>query len=347
MPAKTISLSSDGGSNFFVLPGNSGELRNDGAEIEDTIFGANYRSNFPGLINWGVTANGIYKGFAGYVVKIKEVGTPSAFTAEDMTLISGKTYRIDDVTKEIWDRNEASMDILDNAVSVADADIESIDFLFGKVTFVSGYTVTSPVTATGKFFPTAAVGKAQSYNLTQTAEAVENTDFVTAQANSGRRTFQYGLKTVALELTGVYDLSNDFLATLLARAETIIEINPDGDDKSRCRGFFRLISEGQSGDVGALEEETVNFSLSVPDNTPAIEFPFSWDHANDTTLNTAIQKALTSWQDESALDVEYLSDGVAGLKGPCIVTELSLAGGLETMHEFNVAVQGTGATTTV
>lgn len=347
MAAKTISLSSDGGSNFFILPGNSGELRNDGAEIDDTIFGANFRSNFPGLINWGVTANGIYKGFAGYEVNILEVGTSTAFTAEDMTLVSGKTFRIDDATKEIWDRGEATMDILDNASSVANVDIESIDFLFGKVTFVSGYSPTTPITATGKSFPTAAVGKAQSYNLTQSAEAVETTDFETAQANSGRRTYQYGLKTVALELTGVYDLTNGFLATLLARAETIIEINPDGNDKSRCRGFFRLISQGQSGDVGALEEETVNFSLSVPDNTPAAEFPFSWDHANDTTLNTAIQKALTSWQDESALDVQYLSDGVAGIKGVCVVTELSLAGGLETMHEFNVAVQGTGITTTV
>ncbi len=347
MAAKTISLSSDGGTTYFVLPGNSGELRNDGAEIDDTIFGANFRSNFPGLINWGVTANGIYKGFAGYEVDISEIGTASVFTAESMTLVSGKTYRIDDATKEIWDRSEVTMDILDSAASVADADIESIDFLFGKVTFVSSYTPSGAITATGKFFPVAAVGKAQSYNLTQTAEAIENTDFVTAQANSGRRTFEAGLKTVALELTGVYDLTNGFLAALLARAETIIEINPDGNQKSRCRGFFRLISEGQSGDVGALEEETVNFSLSVPDNVPAVEFPFSWDHANDTTLNTAIQKALTSWQDESALDVEYLSDGVAGLEGVCVVTEISLAGGLETMHEFNISVQGTGATTPV
>ncbi len=347
MAAKTISLSDDAGANFYVLPGNSGELRNDGAEVEDTIFGANYRSNFPGLINWGVTANGIYKGFAGYGVTIKEVGTALAFTAEAMSLVSGKTYQIDDADKDLWDRNEPTMDILDNAVSVADADILNIDFLFGKVTFIASYTPTTPITATGKYFPLAVVGKGQSYNLTQTADATETTDFPTAQANSGRRTYQYGLKTVALEVTGVYDLSSGFLAALLARAETIIEVNPDGTDMSVCRGFYRLITEGQSGDVGALEEETVNFSLSVPDNVPAIETPFAWKHDPVTTLNTAIQKALTSWADESALDVQYLSDGVAGVKGSCIVTEISLAGGLETMHEFNVGVQGTGAITVV
>lgn len=347
MAAKTISLSDDAGANFFVLPGNSGELRNDGAEVEDTIYGANYRSNFPGLINWGVTANGIYKGFAGYGVTIKEVGTAVTFTAEAMSLVTGKTYQIDDVAKNLWDRTEPTMDILDNAISVDNADIESIDFLFGKVTFIPSYTPTTPITATGASFPLAVVGKGQSYNLTQTADAVETTDFPTAQANSGRRTFQYGLKTVALEVTGVYDLTSGFLAALLARAENIIEINPDGTDKSVCRGFFRLITQGQSGDVGALEEETVNFSLAVPDNIPAAETPFAWDHANDTTLNVAIQKGLTSWQDESALDVQYLSDGVAGVKGSCIVTEISLAGGLETMHEFNIGVQGTGAITVV
>ena len=342
--AKVIEVSTDDVT-YHTLPGNTGELRNDGAEIDDSIFGANFRSNFPGLINWGVGAQAFFKGFAGYSVNILQVGTPAAFTAEAMTLVSGKTFQIDDVTKRIWDRSEATMDILDNAVSVADADILNIDFLYGRVTFVSSYSPTTPITATGKSFPTAAVGKGQNYTLTQTADPIETTDFETAQANTGRRTFSYGLKTVNLEIQGVYDATNAFIVALQNRSELIMEIDPAGDTLSRARGFFRLVGQNQSGDVGALEEETVNFSLSVPDNTPDAEVPFKWEHAGATTLNLGVKALLDMWEAETNIYVRYLSDGTNGWEGQGVVTDITVGAGLETMNEFNVDIQGTGALT--
>ncbi len=105
--------------------------------------------------------------------ELKKVGTPVAFTAEAMTLVSGKTYAIDNASKEIWDRSEVTMDILDTAASVAAADILNIDYLFGRVTFVASYTPSGAITATGKSFPVAAAGKANTYNLTMTADAID------------------------------------------------------------------------------------------------------------------------------------------------------------------------------
>lgn len=342
MPAKTIQVSDDNGSNWYTLPGNQGELTYEGNEIEDTIFGQNFESDMTGLIGWSVDANGLYKGYAGYVAKIMKSGTPTALTDEAMSLVSGKTYQVTNSAKRCFDRATALV-FEDNSTPVDSADIDSIDHLFGRVTFTSGYTVTGPITvASGNYLPLTQLGKGKSFTLTQTANAIDTTDFATAQANSGFRTFIYGLKTVQCELQGVFDSTAALRALLAARSELVLEINPDGAGLSVARGFFRAMSTGQSGDVGELEEETVSFNLSVPDQADVVT-PFKWLHASNTTLNTAIQKCLSAWAGETLIDVRYLYDGTNGRAGDAVITDLTLTGGLEAMNEFSVAFQGSGA----
>ena len=355
MAAKVLRISNDGGSTYRTLPGSQAAFNVNGEPVDDTILGQSYQSNDIGLITWSFSADAIFKGFSGYKAEIKKVGTAVAFTAEDMTLVSGKTYAIDDATKDIWDRSEATMDILDNAVSVAAADILNIDYLFGRVTFVAGYTPTTPITATGKSFPVAAAGKANSYTLTMTADQIDETDFTTAQANSGHRIFKPGLRTVSLELGGIFDATESFKVDVTARAEVIIEIDPAGDGTSIARGFFRLATAGQSGAVGALEDETTNWELTVPDETtnPIIELPFNWRHTS-TTLNQAIQDLLTSWLTElNTYDAQYLPNGTTGqspldgVEGNFMVADVSLSGGLSNMNVFQAELIGTGAYTVV
>jgi predicted secreted protein len=356
MAAKKIQISTDGGSTWLDLPGSQGGFNSEAEEVDDTILGQTFKSNDVGLIGWSVSSDGIYKGFSGYLAEIKQVGTATGFTAEAMALVSGKTYQITDGTKAIWDRSEATMDILDNAISVSAANIESIDYLFGRVTFVSSYTPTTPITATGKYFPVSAAGCSNSYNLTMNADAIDQTCFSLAQANGGYRVFTAGLRTVSLELTGIFDATENFKSILLARQEIIIEIDPAGDGGSIARGFFKLTSTGQSGAVGALEEETLNFSLTVPDETtnPEADPPFSWSHSGSTRLSPAIQAALTSWLSElNTYQVRYLPTGVTGaspldgIKGAFVVTDISLSGGLSAMNTFQMELQGTGAYTEV
>lgn len=340
--AKAVAVSDDNGSTWSTLPGNAGELNNEAGSLDDTIFGQTYQSNESGLINWGLNAQAFYKGFSGYMAKLKKQGTSTAFTTEAMTLVSGKTYKIANATKNIWNPL-VTTNVFDNAVN-HNADVESINYLFGTVTFKSAYTVTGPVTVTGAYYPTTTLGKAQSYNLTQTAEAVETTDFGTAQANGGRRTFTPGLRTVGLELTGFYDVASGFRAALEARNVIIIEIDPSGTGKSVARGFFKPTADNQSGDVGALEEETATFALQVPSSDYV---PFAWDHASDTTLHLSIRKCLTSYLAQTTLKVRYLYDGTNGVSGDAIITDLSLSSGLDNMNEFTVDFQGSGAQTTV
>ncbi len=353
--AKVINISTDGGSVWNSLPGSEGSFNADGESVDDTILGQTYQSSDIGMVGWGVSANAIFKGFSGYLAEIMKQGSSTAFTAEAMTLVSGKTYAIDDDTKEIWDRSEVTMDILDTASSVAAADILNIDYLFGRVTFVASYTPSGAITATGNYFPVVTIARPNSYTLTMSAEAINESDYASAQANSGHNVFAPGLRTVAFELGGIFDDAEDVAADVIARSELIVQIDPAGDGSSIARGFFKIISTGQSGAVGALEEETIQLQLTVPDETtnPAVELPFNWRHTN-TTLNQSIQDLLTSWLTElNTYDLQYLPQGTEGQspldgrEGNFMVTDISLSGGLSNMNVFAAELQGTGAFTTV
>jgi len=350
--AKTIKVSDDSFATLFLLPGGTGELTADGAVIDDTIFGQTFKSEESGILSLGISANALYKGFAGYVLDIKKQGSSTAMTAEALTLVSGKTYRIDDATKEIWNRKTA-LTVFDNAVNRT-SEVLNVDILFGQVTFKSTYTIVGPVTVTGSYFPTLIAGKANSITLTQTADTIDTTDFPVAKANGGYKTVDPGLRTVQIQTDHIYSLASGFLANLTARDELILEVNPDGNAKSRARGIFRASSHGQSGDVGQLEDETVTFNLNVPVNALGtgsinipIATPFAWDHAADTTLSAAILKVLSAWQNETKLGVEYLSDGINGSRITAVVTDVSLTSGLDAMNEFAAEFAADGAATAV
>lgn len=341
--AKSIAVSTDDVT-YYTLPGNTGEFNKEAAGINDTIFGQDFQSSEVGLINWNMSAQAFYKGFAGYIADVKKAGTATNLVAQGMSLVSGKTYKVSDATKNILNPS-ATFTVLDGVTNV-NAQVESFNYLFGQLTFKSSYTPVGAITiaATGGYYPVTTLGKANAFTLTQSSDTIDSTDFATAQGNGGHRTFVQGLKTVSLELTGFYDVTNEFRENLTERDLLIIEINPDGNSKSVARGFFKIMSEGQSGEVGALEEESTTFELQVPSSD---YLPFSWQFASDTTLHQSIRTCLNAWLTGDEIYVRYLHDGTNGVKGTCIVNETSLSSGLENMNEYTMSFQGSGATTEV
>jgi len=341
--AKTIQVSDDAGVNWYTLPGSTGDFNRDGSALDDTVFGQDFGSNQPGIISWTMSANGYYKGFAGYVATIKKQGTSTIMTGETATNTSGNSYQIDAAAKQIWDRS-ASFTFYDNLVAIPASEIESVDYLFGIVTF--NVAQTGPITIDGNYFPTADFGKAQSFSLTQSADTTETTDLSTAQANNGFATFSPTLLTATLEMSGFYDSANGFNAALTARDEYIIELNPDGNGYSLARGFFKLSADNQSGDVGGDETESVTFNLFVPAGDSAI--PFGWYHDSvNTTLSQSVQVCLSAWAGKTEIDARYLPNGTTGYSGKIVVTDASLAGGVDAMNEFSFSFQGSGAISTV
>lgn len=343
--AKNVQVSTDGVT-FYTLPGSSGEWNDEAEQIDDTIFGQSFSSTQPGLITWSCNAQAYYKGFAGYVASIKAAGTSTSMSTEAMELVSGKTYKITDATKNAWDYSKAIV-IWDNGAPVADADIESINWLFGQVTFATAYTPTGPITVnSGWYFPMTEVARANSFTLTQTVETIDETDYATANSNGGYRVFSPGLRTISLELGGFYDEDDAVWTTLENRAELIIEINPDGSGLSLARGVFKLVTRNQSGDVGALEEQSRTFNLSVPEGVDII---FNWVHDADTTLSQAVRVLLDAFINQTLPYVRYAPEGLVNPaivhQGQGVLTDVSLSSSLDAMNEFQAAIQGSGAPT--
>jgi hypothetical protein len=339
--AKKVRVSSDGVT-YYTLPGDKADLSNDTGQIRDTAFGQDYQSNQPGLIVGALTFNGLYKGFAGYVAKIKKSGSTTAMTAEPMALVSGKTYQVTNAAKRMFDRSVAPV-FKDATVAIAATNILNIDYLYGRVTFISSYTPGGAVTVDGSYLTLTQIAKGQSFTLNQTAATIDVTDYETAQANAGHRAYDYGLKTVSLEISGVYASSNAYRALVEGRGEMIVEIGPDGNNLSVARGFFKPSRQSQSGDVGALEEEKLGCDLSVPDDPNGVlAYPFAWLHANTSTLNAGIQAILAAWQNKTLLYARYLPDGTNGVVGQGVVTDTTLSGGLEVMNTFacKMAISG-------
>ena len=335
MAAKTIQVSADG-ITYSTLPGNTGDFSAETNQLDDTIFGVDYSSTQPGLINWSVSSNAMYRGFAGYVASVLRNGSSTGTTGEPMTLVSGTTYRVTDATKRILDKDTA-ITFKDGGVAINASGIESVDYLFGTVTLAAAPG--GAVTFDGSFFPTASLGCSNSFSLTQTSDTTDTTCFETASVNGGFATFRPTLKTVELELTGFYRASNQFYDLLQSRDELIVELNPDGNDKSVARGYFKPVTNSQTGDVGGDESETVSFRLSTPDGI----VPFKWVHASDSTIPDGVKTLLDAWADGEEVYVRYLPEGdsAEGRQGQAIVTDISLSQSVDGMSEFSVSLQGT------
>lgn len=337
--AKSLSVSSDD-ITYYPLAGNSAEFSEEMANATDTVYGQSFQSTQPSLLSWSVSGSNFFKGFAGYVAKILAPGTPTSMTGEATTNLSSLLYQITSTTKRVIDRSQ-TVTVKDNGSAVNASNIEYIDYLFGKVKFVAGYSVVGSITIDGTYLPMASIGTASSYTLTQTAETIETTDFATAQGNDGYRTYIPGLRTVSLDLSGFYSASNDFHDTVIGRDELVIEINPDGGGASVARGFFKPGTRSQSGDVGALEQESMTFNLFVPVQDK-LETVFTWNHTN-TTLNTGMQTILSAWLAENLVYVKYLYDGTNGWSGEAVVTDVSLEGSVDGMNIFTANFQGSDA----
>ena len=343
--AKQIRVSADNGVTWYTLPGASGELSQEMASIDDTIFGQDWQSESPSIGMWSISGQAFYKGIAGYTAQVKVGGTPTSVATQACTLVSGKTYRLNTAAQRIISYANP-VTVFDNAVDRTN-EVLSIDYLNGLVTFKGTYTVVGPVTVTYFYVPTAALAKARTFNLNQQAAEIDTTDYATAFANGGWRTYQAGLRSVSLEIGNVWANATDFLATLAARGLVYIDVSPDNTAGNATtellyRGFFKYMSKNQSGNVGALEEETLNLNLFVPDGA-LVATPFKWYFGSAVGISPAVKICLEAWQNGTSIDVSYSPDGTNGKKGDAIVTEASLANTFEGQNEFSFTFKGIGA----
>ncbi len=197
-------------------------------------------------------------GVAGYNASIKKSGTSTAFTDEATTNTAGNTWQISDSVKEVWNRNTLPT-FKDNTVSIPSGDIQSIDYLYGKVTFTGSKT--GPITVSGDYMPMAEVAGAKDASLNRTSAILDDTD----TGNTGYHTKVSGLHDASVTLGRFDDITHTFTDILNNRTPIVIEIAPT-TNKS-YRGWFISESSGQNLDLNALIDESITFQLDGDDET--------------------------------------------------------------------------------
>ena len=206
-------------------------------------------------------------GQAAYNTVIKKSGTSTSFTDEAMSNVSGNTFKINDVNKQIWDRTVVPT-FEEDAVPISASDVLSIDYLFGEVTFATSKS--GAITVSGNYIPTSDVIGANSYTLNCSSNLLDESNFKDAQSNNGFRNRCYGMHDVVLSLSRFFDLTKTYVTPWLDRTIVLIEIQP-GNGNEVIRGWYKIETDVISGDVSALESEAISFQLDGDINSA-----FSW-----------------------------------------------------------------------
>ena len=185
-----------------------------------------------------------------------------------MTVVSGDTFQIDDVNKQIWDRDVVPT-FEEDAAPIDPSDVLSINYLFGKVTFVTPKT--GAITVSGTYMPVVEVAGSNSYTVNMNSAILDDTNFKDANSNGGFRTRVPGLNDVSVSLSRWYDLVKTFITPWLSRSVVLIDITLGGGTDG-IRGWFKIESLPLAGDISALESEELSFQLDGDVNSS-----FGWE----------------------------------------------------------------------
>ena len=340
MSAKIFEVSLDG-INYAVLPGNDASVDLEGEDLDTTMFGAGFNSSITGIISHSFSANAMFRETAGYNARIRKTGDPVAFTGEATTENNG-WYEITDRTKSVFDYT-SGITVKDGSSAVADNNIEEIDYLHGRVKFVSSYTPTGAITIDGDYLPVSTFGCFNSFDLTQTSETIETGCFETVGSNGGYQTYKPTLRDVSIGAEGFYQTSSDFAQILQNRERFIIELDIEGDGQNLARGYFRIGTDGYSGGPGGDETESVSFSLFVPEGVR----PFSWRFGATSKAPLGLRHVINAWESKSNIYYRYFPEGrdAKGLEGEAVITDCSISTAIDSLAEATVSGQGTGAFT--
>ncbi len=214
---------------------------------------------------------------AGYKAVIRMTGTPTAQTAQATALVTGKTYQITTASKRIIAPTVA-VTIKDNGVLVAAANILSIDYLFGMVTFIPAYTVVGAITfATFTYLPTTAISYAKSYDFSISRDLLDSTVFNT----TGFKTWKVGLKDAegSISMVGFSDESinsETLIAKHVAGTSYLLELDPTGAGTEYRRFWVKLDSLAPKADVGGLVEDTISWKATGVTSTDGYPASFAF-----------------------------------------------------------------------
>jgi len=332
---KKVNVSIDG-VDWKEVPAESPTLNKNVVMQENTDLSntTGFKSRLQGLKDFNLGLEGNFSPGLTYQFNIKKSGTSTGMIDETMSNIVGNTFKIDDADKEIFDR-EVTPTFEDNGVPVDAADIESIDFLVGTVTFTAART--EPVTVTGNFIPVTATVCVNQGSLDMNIELEEDTNI--KSATNGWKTRVPKLKDVSMSLTAFNDLNKDFFGHIDNADIILAEITLGTVDPQIIRGWFIVESDNDTGGVADVETEEISLQL----DGDALS-SFTWIYPT-SGFNEALRILTDFFFNEGDLHAQILpeNDIAKGFEGQVVMESFSLTLDINGKVTFSSSLQGNGA----
>jgi len=206
-------------------------------------------------------------GLASFKTKVKLSGSATVMTSQAMSTQStvANTFQINSTARRVWNPN-VTPTFRGNGSTIAAANVNSIDYLFGRVTFTGAQT--TPITVSGSYLPLTDLAGANTYTLNLNGELLDDTEF----GSEGFRSRKRGLFDATLTVSRWDDIELETHNALSSDTQIVCEVAPGGSTSLVARGFFKVESDAHSGDVGALETADVTFQLDARDEITPIKF---------------------------------------------------------------------------
>lgn len=322
------------------IPAKNASLNLEGDQIDITNYitaGDNGIKNYlVGLLDAGIESDGNLSSVQGYLMELKKSGSTTALTDEPMSVVTGKTYQVTDAAKRLFDPNVALV-FEDNGTPVNVSNIESINYLFGRVTFTSGYSVTGPITvASGSYLPLATVAQnTGAFEIALTADVLDATTRPDAQGNGGLKVNKVGLIDSSASAERLDDLQRVYKDLLIARTPFVIESKLAGGALI-TRGWYTLRTVNGEGAVDGLEMENMEFAPYGPAAGEAFSYLATG------SFNAGLLAALDAFFARDTVEVKYLIDSENGHAINCYVSQLTISADMST-ETFNLSLVGAGA----
>jgi hypothetical protein len=195
-------------------------------------------------------------GTAAYKAIIKTAGIETAMVNEPCELLIPNVYRIISPLRRILSRTADVIIMVDGFP--LDEDLPAINYLTGVLTFTEDPG--GVVTISASYIPTAELVGGFSYQLNITGDILDDTNFKDARVDEFHSK-RYGLLDVSASFDAHSDFSKRFVNYKRNRDSVLITIQPGGIEGTGYIGWFVLEKDSLSGDVGALEDESISFNL--------------------------------------------------------------------------------------
>lgn len=187
---------------------------------------------------------------AGLNTAIKISGAATSMTAEATTLITtGLVYQISNAAKQVLDINTPPTVLVGG--SAVSASTYTVNYLNGKITFLTSATRT--VTVTGKYLPMTTAAYAHSMSISEAVDLMETTPF--GSTHKKRIT---GLKS-ASGTFNQFDITDaTYESALTASVPVVIEhVAYSGAQPDRY--WALLNSDEVAAAIGSVQDETISW----------------------------------------------------------------------------------------